>query len=119
MLLIAFVYAVTPEEVLIGYGPLGIAALALSFIGYKMFNIILSDRDKAIAQRDAMLNDLFTKVIPALTQNTAVLEQRQDIDRDLIDTIKSSTKQLESNTKAFEEMSYFLKHGGSNRAGGV
>jgi hypothetical protein len=119
MLLIAFVYAVTPEEVLIGYGPLGIAALALSYVGYRMFNIILSDRDKAISQRDEMLHDLFTKIIPALTQNTNVLEQRQDIDRDLIDTIKNSTKQLEANTKAFEEMSYFLKHVGNNRAGGV
>jgi hypothetical protein len=119
MLLTALtLYAITAEEVLVGYGPLGIGALALSVVGYRMFNIILTDRDKAIAQRDQMLNDLFTKVIPAITKNTDVLETRQEIDRDLIDTIKDSNEQLKANSKAFEEMSYLLRHGG-NRAGGA
>ena len=104
------VFAVTPEEVLYGYGPLGIGVVALAFIGYKMFNIILKDRDKAIADRDIMVQDLFTKVLPAIARNTDVLEARQAIDRDLVDTIKE-------NTKVVEEVRYMLRHG-QDRVGG-
>jgi hypothetical protein len=114
------IFATAPEEVLYGYGPLGVGVVALAFFGHKMFGIILKDRDKAIADRDAMVQDLFTKVLPAITRNTDVLEGRQDIDRELVAMIKESNKQLEANTKTYEELQYLLRHGSKNdRVGGV
>lgn len=106
-------FAVTAEEVLYGYGPLGVGAVAMAFIIYKMFNILLNDRDKAIKDRDAMLEDVFTKVLPAVTRNTEVLDARRDLDRDLLQLVGE-------NTKALEEVKYLLRHGGGNpRAGGT
>lgn len=117
---IVSVLGVTPEEILYGYGPLGIGVVALSFVGYKMFNIILKDRDKAIADRDVMIQDVFTKVLPAIARNTDVLESSQNVSRDLTDAIKESNRQLESNTKAFDEVRFALKHGqGNSRTGGT
>lgn len=111
MLMHAMLYAVSAEEVLYGYGPLGIGVVALSVVGYKMFNIILKDRDKAIADRDALLEDLFTKVLPAIARNTELLDDRKDIDRVTIETIKASNAQLESNRRVLDEVGYMLKHG--------
>lgn len=111
--------AETPEQILYGYGPLGIGIVALSFIGYKMFNIILKDRDKAISDRDTMVNDLFTKVLPAIARNTEVLQARQEIDRDLNSVIKETNKQLDDNAKLFQEVTYIVRNTqGTNRVGG-
>lgn len=110
MRFISYLFAVTPEEILYGYGPLGIGVVALSIVGLRMFNILLKDRDKAIEDRDAIVQDLFTKVLPAITRNTDVLESRQSIDRDLVSAIKESTKQLENNTKTLDEVRYMLRH---------
>lgn len=116
--IILTIYAATPEEVLYGYGPLGIGVVALSFFGLKMFNIILKDRDKAISDRDAMVRDLFEKVLPAIARNTDVLESRRDLDRQLIDEIKRSNDQLDANKRMFDEVKYVLAHG-NNRVGGT
>ena len=113
------IFAATPEEVLYGYGPLGIGVVALSVLGYKMFNIILKDRDKAIADRDVMINDVFTKVLPAISRNTELLESRQALDRDLIDMVRRTNQQLENNTRAFDEIRYTLKPTQGSRLGGV
>lgn len=119
MRFIPYVFAVTPEEILYGYGPLGIGVVALSVVGLRMFNILLKDRDKAIEDRDTIIQDLFTKVLPAITRNTDVLEDRQSVDRDLVSTIKDSTRQLEENTRALDEVRYLLKFGRTeNRMGG-
>lgn len=80
--------ATPPEEVLYGYGPLGVGVVALAVVGYKLLKIILEDRDKAIADRDALLEDVFTKVLPAIAANTEILQQRQILDRDLVEAIK-------------------------------
>lgn len=111
MQLMMTVFAVTPEEILYGYGPLGVGVVALSFVGHKMFNILLKDRDKAISDRDAMIQDVFTKVLPAIARNTDVLEARQAIDRDLVDAVKE-------NTKVVEEVRHVLRYG-QNRVGGA
>lgn len=110
-------FAATPEEVLYGYGPLGVGVVALSFFGLKMFNIILKDRDKAIADRDAMVRDLFEKVLPAIARNTDVLAARQELDRTLIDAVKQSGSQLEANKRVIDEVAFLLAHG-NNRTGG-
>ena len=102
-------FAVTPEEVMYGYGPLGVSVVVLFIAVSRLFTILLKDRDKAISDRDAMVQDLFTKVLPAITRNTDVLERQQEIDRQLIDTIKESNRR-------FDEMRIMLGH---SRPGGV
>lgn len=99
----AYILAFTPEEVLYGYGPLGVGVVALSIALAKLFNIVMKDRDKAIADRDALLDDLFTKVIPAIMRNTDVLEKRQALDEALLDTIKQSNTLREETKLAFEQ----------------
>lgn len=120
MQVVVNVLAVTPEEILYGYGPLGIGVVALSVVGYRLFNIILKDRDKAIADRDVMIQDVFTKVLPAIARNTDVLEATQGVSRDLTEAVKESNRQLETNTKAFDEVRYALRQGqGNSHAGGT
>lgn len=118
MILIAYIFATAPEEILYNQGPIGVAAVALAYFSIKMLNLLLKDRDKAISDRDTMTQDLLVKVLPAISKNTDVLQDRQEIDRQLIEVIKESNRQLENNTKAFDEVSYLLKHGGKDRVGG-
>lgn len=113
------ILAVTPDQVLYGYGPLGVGVVVLTYALVKLFNIIMQDRNKAVEDRDTMTQDVFTKVLPAFARNTEVLERRQELDRELIDVLKESNKQLEANTKAFEEFKYTWNSGqGNNRVGG-
>ena len=109
--LTAVMFAVTPEEVMYGYGPLGVGVVVLCIAVYRLFTIIVKDRDKAIADRDSMVQDLFTKVLPAIARNTDVLERQQEIDRQLIETIKESNRR-------FDEMRTIWMQG-INRAGGT
>lgn len=117
--------ATGPEEVLYSYGPLGVGALALAYIANKFITILLADRTKAIQDRDDMVQDLLTKVFPAIVKNTEVLEARQELDRELIDTIKKSndlreetkTAFLESR-RAFESLQRTIQGGRSSRFGG-
>ena len=106
----AIVFAVTPEEVMYGYGPLGVGVVFLCIAVVKMFSSIIKDRDKAISDRDSMVQDLFTKVLPAIARNTDVLERQQEIDRQLIDSIKEYNRR-------FDDMQRMLVQGNA-RAGG-
>ncbi len=108
------VSATKPEDILYGYGPLGVAVVALSYFGYKMFKIILTDRDKAISQRDILVEDVFTKVLPAISKNTDVLERRQDLDVQISSTIKDFTRALDDNTKAVQELIGLMRYGRGN-----
>lgn len=104
---------IRPEDILYGYGPIGIGLVVVAYFAYKMFNILLADRDKAIADRDALLKDVFEKVLPAVARNTDVLQARQELDRDVIQALKDSNEIL-------SEVSFVLRHGGTNqRAGGT
>lgn len=103
---------VTPDQVLYGYGPLGVAVVVLCAAVYKMFVAFMKDKDKAVNDRDTMIQDLFTKVLPAFDRNTEVLLARQELDRELIDVLKD-------NTKVMEEVRFMLIHGRANdRVGG-
>lgn len=117
--IVSSLFAATPEEILYGYGPLGVGVVALGVIGLRMFNIILKDRDKAIEDRDALLEDFFTKVIPAITRNTDVLERRQELDRVLIDGLKEGRNVVSENTKTLDEIRFILRDGRGNRIGGT
>lgn len=106
--------APSPDQILYGYGPLGVGVVALTYGIIKLFNIVLSDRDKAMQQRDALVEDYFTKVLPAITKSTEVLQNRQDLDRELIAAFKESSTTLQENGKAIQEMSIILKLGRDN-----
>lgn len=129
-----YVFGVTGEEVLYGYGPLGVGVVVLSAAVAKLFSIVLADRNKAVEDRDAMLSDLFTKVLPAIARNTEVLENRQILDRDLIEAIKASNTLREETRLAFEgskrafedfrrtneSLRRMIEHGeGNSRVGGT
>lgn len=77
-----------PEDFLYAYGPLGAGVVAFAYVINKLFNIILKDRDKAIADRDAMIRDLMEKVIPALNKNTEVLETQQEVDKEIVGILR-------------------------------
>lgn len=117
--MLSFLAATPPEDILYGYGPLGVVVVALAFLGNKFLNILLKDRDKAIEDRDAMLNDLLTKVFPAIVKNTEVLEKRQDLDRDLLQVIDTAHAALDRNTRVLDDVNRELNQGRTwNRSGG-
>lgn len=103
--------ATTPEQIFYGYGPVGVVAVIVSFVAWKMFNILLKDRDKAINDRDTMTEDLFTKVIPAVSRSTEVLERRQDLDKELIKEIKESKEATLKNTEILGRIELYLLQG--------
>ena len=98
----AFLLAVSAEEVLYGYGPLGVGVVVLGAALARAFNILMKDRDKAIQDRDDLLEEFFTKVLPAIVRNTDVLEKRQVLDQELIEAIKQSNTLREETRLAFE-----------------
>lgn len=89
------IYAVTLDDALISYGPLGIGVLVLGYFAAKQVVFLRERGDKAEAQRDAMIEDVFTKVLPALTRNTEVLEKRTNLDREIIETLQENTRVLQ------------------------
>lgn len=91
---LSLIYAVTLDDALISYGPLGIGVLVLGYFAAKQVIFLRERGDKAEAQRDAMIEDVFTKVLPALARNTEVLDKRTDLDREIIETLRETTDVL-------------------------
>lgn len=129
-----FHLAVIGEDVLLGYGPLGVAVLSMGAALAYLSRIILKDRDKAIADREAMLADFLDKILPALMRSTDVLEKRQVLDLELIEAIKQSNTlreetrlAFEGSKRSFEEVRRILEvlkrmiedRGGNTRVGGM
>ena len=104
--------AVTPDQVLYGYGPLGVGVVVLCAAVYKMFVSFMKDKDKAVADRDTMIQDVFNKVLPAFDRNTEVLLARRDLDRELIDVLKDNTKIMQ------EVRIMLIQWRGNDRVGG-
>jgi hypothetical protein len=82
-----------------------------------MFKILLNDRDKAIQQRDSLLETYFTKVIPAIEKSTQVLQDRQVLDKELISVTKESTDAVKENTKLLHEIRLALALRGNAQTG--
>ena len=118
---IAFSFlAETPQDILYGYGPLGVIVVVLAGVAWNFVRMFMKDRDRVIAQRDALLNDIFDKVIPAVNKNTDVLQRRQEIDVQLVSVLKESNEALERNTKSFDRVSEAYRFRRANdRDGGV
>lgn len=107
------VFAATPTQTIGEYGLLGALVILLAGAVVYMFKIILADRNKAQEQRDAVLADVFTKIIPVLGRVQEVLQDRQQLDKELIDAFKS-------NTKAFDEARIiFQSRSNPGRSGGA
>lgn len=86
--------AVTVDQLLLTYGPLGIGVLVLGYFAFKMVDLLINDRNTSNSQRDAIVEDVFTKVMPAIARNTEVLEKRHDLDREIIDVIRDNNRLL-------------------------
>jgi hypothetical protein len=89
------VIALTVDEILLTYGPLGIGVLVLGYFAARMVNLVISDRDRSNQQRDQIVEDVFTKVLPAIARNTEVLEKRHDLDREIIEVLRDNTRVLD------------------------
>lgn len=81
------ILAVTIEEALITYGPLGIGVFVLGLFSWRMVTWLFARVDKAEAQRDAMVQEVLTSVMPAVNRATEVLDKRQNLDREILDAM--------------------------------
>ncbi len=106
------ILAATPDLGLSDYGLLGVGVVALVSAVVKMFFIFMKDRDKAISDRDTMIQDQMTQVLPLVLRSTEILEQ-------FLPVLRETNLRLQENTKAFEEVKYILIHGrGNSNIGG-
>lgn len=88
----ALIFGLTGEEVLYGYGPLGVFAVAAGVALRTMGQYIIKDRDRAVEQRDQMADDMFNKALPLLTRTADLLEKRTQLDQELMDGFKYASK---------------------------
>lgn len=109
--------ATTPDQVLYAYGPLGVSVVVLAFAVTRMFIILMKDRDKAFADRDSMVQDLFTKVLPTISRNNEILLQRQELDRELLAVVRAATSSVDDNGKTLAKIEGILTRGLGNVSG--
>lgn len=69
----------TPERTILEYGLLGAIVIVLAYVVLRLFKILLVDRDKAITQRDDLLQKFFTDVLPTLNENARLIEQMTEV----------------------------------------
>lgn len=89
------VLGAVPEDVLYSYGPLGVMTAILLVFAKGTTDRLVKDRDQANEQRDAVVNDMLTRVIPMLQRALDVMEQRQQLDRELVATLDEIRRILE------------------------
>lgn len=90
MLYAFFLQSSRPEEIFYNQGILGVTVVVLTFALYKLFKIVLNDRDKAIQQRDELLDAYLTKVLPALNDNTKLLGEITDVLKDNVKVLSQN-----------------------------
>ena len=111
--------AESPQDYFFKQGLLGVVVVVLAGVIYKMFKIILNDRDAAVKQRDQLLEQVFTKVLPAITKNTEILQARQDLDKEIILVIRDSTGAYKDMQTLMSETKYVLNsRRGTAQSGG-
>lgn len=86
------IFGLTGEEVLYGYGPLGVFAVAAGVALRTMVMYIIRDRDRAVQQRDQMADDMFSKALPLLTRTADLLEKRDRLDQELMDGFRHASR---------------------------
>lgn len=85
----------TGEEILVGYGPLGIFVALLLVFAQQTIQRLIKDRDQERDKREALVNDILTKVIPLIERNTQVLNARTTLDNETLDVLKDVRRLLE------------------------
>lgn len=75
------------ERTFLEYGLLGAIVIILAYVVLRLFKILLVDRDKAITQRDELLEKYFVEVAPTLNENARVIAE-------LTEVLKENTRVL-------------------------
>jgi len=89
------VMTVTGEDALLTYGPLGIMSATLLWFAKGTVDRLVKDRDQANQQRDQMVSDVLTEIMPVLRRTVDVLEKQQQIDVEVLSTLKNVQRYLE------------------------
>lgn len=89
------ILSVTGEDALLTYGPLGIMSATLMWFAKGTVERLVKDRDQANAQRDQMVSDVFTEIMPVLRRTVDVLEKQQQIDVEVLTALKNVQRYLE------------------------
>lgn len=90
--------ATTSEDALLTYGPLGIMSLMLALFARETVSRLVKDRDRANELRDQMIDDIINRMMPVLQRSVEVLEKRQQLDIELVDTLRDVRRVLETKT---------------------
>ena len=106
----------SPEPSLLQYGVLGTFVFILSGVVYKLFNIILKDRDRITVQRDELITTYFTKVVPSIEKTTTILAARQELDKDILAAVRELTSVVEANKQTLIEVRTILTLGRAGNA---
>lgn len=91
------ILAVTSEDVLLNYGPLGVGVLVLGWFAWFMLRRLFKEIDELRAQRDDMVQTLF-KIVPLMERSTAIHEKRQLADeqnRRVLDSVVETLKDVQ------------------------
>lgn len=94
-LAVSFVLGATTEDALLTYGPLGIMSLMLALFARETVARLVKDRDRANEQRDQMVNDVINRMMPVIQRTVEMLEKRQQIDVEVLETLKDVRRALE------------------------
>lgn len=89
------IVSVTGEDALLTYGPLGIISATLLWFAKGTVDRLIKDRDQANQQRDQMVNDVLTEIMPVLRRTVDVLEKQHQIDIDVLAVLKNVQRYLE------------------------
>lgn len=95
VLTVGVVLGAVPEDVLYSYGPLGVMTAVLLWFAKGTTDRLVKDRDRANEQRDQVVNDMVTRVIPMLQRAIDVIEKRQQVDHDILKTLEDLRRILE------------------------
>jgi hypothetical protein len=91
---------VAATDALLIYGPLGIFVVLFVtgfVIGKKEHERVIGERDKAWDQREALINDVHTKVAPALERAAEAIKARGSFEDQVLDVITDVRRLLEGN----------------------
>lgn len=94
-LTVGVVLGAVPEDVLYSYGPLGVMTTVLLWFAKGTTDRLVKDRDRANEQRDAVVDDMLTRVMPTIQRSLEVLERRQELDKDILRTLDDVRRLLE------------------------
>lgn len=91
---LGLILGITSEEALTTYGPLGIISAALLWFAKGTVDRLVMDRDKALEQRDQMMNDVLNDFMPVIRRAVDVLEKREQLDAEVLAVMRGVREEL-------------------------